>query len=534
MSLFKTFFCPAFLCTMMLISGASSASHLPADIQAVMNKPMYKHAKWSLRVLDVNSNKILIDHNSDQQLYVGSVRKIFPVGEYLNAVGPKHRSTTTVHYDGSMLHGDLKGTLVLVASGDMGMGGRTKPNGKIAFTTFDHNNATALGNAEIVDIDPLAGYRKLAQRVKDFGITKISGDVVIDDRLFEPFNFNDEFYATPIFVNDDVIDVKINPAHLSESTHVDWLPKSAAFKVLNYSMMTEANHPYTLELTPLAPPCFGKPDCFGEVKKHLPIDYVPPFTKKYPIIQVFRITKPSDYARTVFIEALHDAGVDVSAVTLVKKNPVHLLQDSNSYNNHNKVAGLKSLPYSEYAKLIFKVSYNLGADTTLMLYGLTQGVRTMADSLRVEKEMLQNHYGISPTNYHFPNGSGGGLTTANAKVITEWLSIMHKSKSWRAFRDAMPILAVDGSFAFVDKFKNDPTLKGAAKHAFAKSGTLVSRKGDHFIVDGQAFAGYIETRKHHLLIYHVVVNNVEIPNIESSVETFQDEGLITAILWRDF
>lgn len=517
----------------MFSTSASIASEIPKDIKAIFDKPIYKNAKWGLRVIDAKTNKVLIDYNSGDQFYIGSVRKLFSVGALMNAVGADHRTTTTVHYDGNLRHGELDGNLVLVASGDITMGGRTKPDGTVAFTTFDHNEANSIGNGQLTTTDPLAGYKKLAQEVKRAGVRKISGDVVIDDRLFEPFDFHQQFYATPMFVNDDVIDVEIKPGQLNNQALINWRPHSAAFKVLNNSSMVEAGQPYTLELNPIAPDCFGKPDCAAEVKNNLPLDYVPPFTKAYPIIQTFRIAKPSNYARTIFIEALRDAGVDVSAVTLVKENPVNLLKDSRIYTPRNQLAALRSLPVSEHAKLIFKVSYNLGADTSLMLFGLSHGVRTMADSLQLESEMLDK-IGIPSSSYHFIDGGGSGKTTASNTAVTDWLTSMHKSKSYKAFYNALPILSVDGSLAFVDAFKKIPSLKGAATHARAKTGTFIDTVNEHLVLEGQAFAGYIETKNKHQLIYHVVVNNVDIPTVESSVQAFQDEGIITAILWRDF
>ena len=34
---------------------------------------------------------------------------------------------------------------------------------------------------------------------------------IIDDRLFQPFNFRDQFDVRPIFVNDDLVDLSIHP-----------------------------------------------------------------------------------------------------------------------------------------------------------------------------------------------------------------------------------------------------------------------------------------------------------------------------------
>ena len=259
----------------MQVSFLKSKTAIPADIEAIMNKPLYKNAKWGLRVINLETGQELMNLNSDDPFFIGSVRKIFSVGELLNTVGPKYHSVTTLHKDGMVFNGTLNGNLVLVASGDLTMGGRTLPDGKIALTPFDHNEADSLGNAEITKTNPLAGYQYLAKQVKNSGIHAITGDVIIDDRLFDAFNFRNEFDVTPIFVNDDVVDVIIKPGKLKDTLVVDWRPKSVAFRVVNHLDTVNPNKKYTLELEPFRPMCIGNPGCFGIIKGDLPIIFLP-------------------------------------------------------------------------------------------------------------------------------------------------------------------------------------------------------------------------------------------------------------------
>ncbi len=502
-------------------------------IQRIMHKPIYKQATWGLRVVDLTTNQVLIDQNSNQSFFIGSVRKIFSVGELMDAVGPQHRSITTVHRDGEVVNGELKGNLVLIASGDLTMGGRTNPNGSIAITDFDHNYSDALGNSELTKPDPLAGYKQLARRVKKAGINKISGEVIIDDRLFEPFDFRGEFKVSPIFVNDDVVDVIINPGKVNQNALVDWRPHSAAFHVVNHLKTVRANDAYTLELQPVIPDCYGQWYCHGEIKNNLPVNFVPPLTQRYPLIQTFRISKPANYARIVLIEALREAGVKVDHV-IVQDNPTKLLKNSAFYNESNAITSLTSLPYSDYAKLVLKVSYNIGADTSLVLFGKTHGVNNMQDSLKIEKDVLQHKYGISPSGFHFVDGSGGAETSATGKTVTDWLQIMFKTPSFKSFYQAFPILAVDGSVAFVKNFESQPALRGAAGHVYVKPGTFLQGHDGVITVKGQALAGYILTKHHHLLAFHLVVNHFDIQSINDLLNIFQDQGEIVANLWSEY
>ena len=50
----------------------------------------------------------------------------------------------------------------------------------------------------------------------------------------------------------------------------------------------------------------------------------------------------------------------------------------------------------------------------------------------------------------------------------------------------------------------------------------------------QAFGGYIDFQSGKRLAYQLVVNEVVIEDLNDVLTVFQDEGTISAILWRDF
>jgi len=514
-------------------SNPPKNSEVPAAIKAVFNKPMYKDSTWALRVLD-SSGKVLIDYNAQQQLFIGSVRKIFTVGQLLNAIGPDHTFDTPVYRTSAVdSAGVLHGNLVLVASGDLTMGGRTNPDGTIALSQFDHNEADSLGNAVLTSPDPLAGYADLARQVAAAGIKKIDGDVVIDDRLFQAFDFRGQFNVTPIFVNDDVVDLTINPgATVGSAASVAWRPQSTALSVQSSLMTSPVASQDSLKLDPEFPKCIGTPNCTASVTGSLPADYKAPLTNKLPLVQTFRIVNPTNYARTVFLEKLQAAGVTVSAPA-VKANAAQSLPARDSYAASTEVAKLKGMPYSQDARYILKVSYNIGADTSLVLFGLTHGVDNMKDALAVEKQNLVSNYAIPAAQFNFVDGSGGGETTATSFAVTRMLAALSRQQHFSAFFDALPILGIDGSLGFVKDFEKDTTLADAEGKVHAKTGTFAQGSEAGLIIKGQAFGGYIDTKSGKRLIYQLVVNNVPVTSIEQVMQIFQDEGTISAILWRD-
>ena len=60
---------------------------VPPDIKAVFEKPLYRNSIWGLRVVDLDTQRELINLEPRYNFLIGSVRKIFTVGELLNEIG---------------------------------------------------------------------------------------------------------------------------------------------------------------------------------------------------------------------------------------------------------------------------------------------------------------------------------------------------------------------------------------------------------------------------------------------------------------
>jgi D-alanyl-D-alanine carboxypeptidase len=515
-------------------SGSNTPGPVPADIQQVFNQPLYAGGLWGLRVVDLDTGAVLIDLTPGHQFYIGSVRKTFVLGEMLNQVGPNYHYDTPVYRQGTIDQaGVLQGNLIVVASGDLTMGGRTNPDGSIAFTDLDHNEANTIGNAVLTAPDPLAGYASLAQQVAAAGIKEVSGEIAVDDRLFQ-FNFRDEFTAKPIFVNDDVVDLTIQPAANGNPALVTHRPVSTALAVNNALLMSGSGSDANINLDPELPGCIGQTGCTAAISGNLPVNYAPPITNQYPLIRTFRIVQPSNYARTVFIEKLEEAGVKVDAPA-VEENPVHILPAQNSYSQPDQVALLTGMTFANDAKFVLKVSYNLGADTSLILWGLTQGVNNgFSAALAVEQKNLAANYGIQPSEYNFVDGGGGGETTATTAAVLQMLADMYQRPVYPQYSDALPSLGVDGSLQSTTNFESDPTLAGAKGQVHAKPGTNVTAVGSGLQLVTQSLAGYVNTKGGRHLAYQVVVNNVPISGFNDVVQAFQDDATISAMLWRDY
>jgi D-alanyl-D-alanine carboxypeptidase len=489
--------------------GGENQAPLPPEIGKIMEAPRYQGAIWGLRAIDLQSGQPVASLGSNDLFFTGSVRKLFSVGLALNALGPDHRFVNPVCADGEVgKDGVLKGNLVLVASGDLTLGGRTTPEGTIAFTDFDHTEANALGSAILTKPDPLAGIAELARQIAASGLKRVDGEVIVDDRLFDRFRVpNGNVLITPIVINDNLIDVTIVPTEPGKPAAVDWRPKTAAFRVESQITTVAAGEPNEIELQ-------ISPDdpTLGIVKGQIPVGYKPDLPGVPTLVQTFTIEDPSAFARAAFIEALQQAGVAVSAKP-VGPNPVEKLPAAGSYAPDMKLAELVSLPYAQYARLILKVSHNLGANLSLMLFGLTQDARTIDSALAAERQTLIGAYGLPSDGFNFPtNGSGSPDSQATPEAVTKLLAVMRKTAAGQIYFDALPVLGVAPAFG----------------HVFAKTGTTVAKD----TLKAQVFAGYIDGKSGARLAYVVYVNNVvPITGIGDVIKVFADEGQISAILY---
>lgn len=513
----------------------SEGQPIPDEIRAIMDKPIYANATWSLKVVDLESGDLIYKLNPDIVAFTGSVRKLFSVGLALNELGPDHRFRTPVHRRGEVDgEGVLDGDLILVASGDLTLGGRNTPEGTIAFTDFDHIDANALGSAILTPEDPLVGLNQLAEQVAESGITAVSGDVIIDDRMFQEFVVpNDSRVISPIVVNDNLIDVTILPTEPGKPAMVDWRPKSAAFTIEADVVTVPEGEEEDITLFSFEPTCIGFEGCVGRVQGQIPVGFKPDLFGVETLVQTFKIDNPTAYARTAFIEALERAGVTVDT-NVIGPNPSENLPPEDPYTPETLVAEFISLPYSEYSKLILKVSHNYGANLSLMLFGVAKGAKTVEDALEVERITLIDEFGIRGAEFNFPtNGSGSPDSQASADAIIKLLIEMKDREVFPEYFDSLPILGVDGSLATVGKGPPNELIEKAFGRVFAKTGTTVFGGPSGPSLKAQNFAGYIDGASGRRLAYALIVNDVgAISSIGQVLEVFNDQGEASAIIFE--
>jgi D-alanyl-D-alanine carboxypeptidase/D-alanyl-D-alanine-endopeptidase (penicillin-binding protein 4) len=508
-----------FVLTFMLIPFSIFAKNgMAKQINDIINSDKYAQSNWGILVKDLTTDKVLYSKNANKLFTPGSTAKLYSVGAALIALKPDFRYKTPIYITGNVDHmGVLHGNLILVASGDLTLGGRTQKDGTIAYTNFDHSDANAMQGAILTKTDPMAGLNDLSKQVAAYGIKRIDGEVIIDTRLFEKDTDTsaDHMTRTPIVVNDNLIDFVVTPSSLNKPATVTAHPTADSYHVDAYVNTVAADKQLDISLK-----------ASGENKIVLRGEI--PLGNK-PVIVVIRPKDPSIFARSLLIKALKHHGVETEASAL-DDNPENLLPDSSSYKNLKQVALFVSPPFSETAKLILKVSHNLGANLMPMQIAAHEGKTSYEEGLMLEGQILQQ-LGVDMHKVSLSDGQGADpsdLLSPDATV--QLLTAMSKTPYFKAYFNAMPILGVDGTLATAVE-QNNP-VRG---QVFAKTGTIIlgDATNNRNILIAKGMAGYIISKNGHRLAFAIFINHAPINSVEQGVLVGNVLGDIAAVIYQN-
>ena len=484
----------------------------------VMNQPAYANGQWFISVRDLTTGEQLINLNSGLLVEPGSVVKTYSIGAGWLRFGPDHRVVTPVKRTGRVRAGRLRGDLILVGMGDMTLDGRTKPDGTVDFTNLDHNDANDLPGATLTTEDPLTGLNKLARQVREAGIRRVSGEVIVDDRLWETFELEPNGPVTPIIINNNLIDFTTTPTRVGQTAKIVMSPVVSPWKVRSEVRTVAAGGQTDITVSS---PGFGRVVLRGTIA-----------ADSGPVINTYAFADPARFARTAFIEALRRAGVKVTGVNATAPNPAHRLPSSKTVSRLPAVARLPSLPLRQEATYVLKVSYNRGAQTMICRLAVAAGSRDCNAGL-TKAAQIWRQAGLDTNGAVLVDGSGltGNLITADNQVQLQ--TIMARRPDAAAWRATLPILGVDGSLAMVQ------TGTPAAGHVFAKTGTLAQgdffdQNGLRYLFPAKALGGYMDAKSGRRLAFAIVAANSVFDTIEGAFEANDDVGKVAALIQGSF
>jgi D-alanyl-D-alanine carboxypeptidase/D-alanyl-D-alanine-endopeptidase (penicillin-binding protein 4) len=503
-----------------LLAAVPAPARPPARLTQLLDEvvtgPDYAHASWGILVTDADGNPVYA-RNPDLMLAPASVTKLFTCAAALLALGADHVFETVVYRRGPVLNGTLRGDLILVASGDPTMGGRTDASGKTVFKDKDHTYAgSGLAEAELTDTDALAGLNAIAKQVKESGVTAIDGEVLIDDRLFARTRSSGSGpdAVSPITVNDNVVDVVVTPGpKAGDPATVKTRPETAFFTVDSLVDTADAKAKADIHLLAVGPNQFA-------VRGSIPAG-------SKPLVRIFPVDEPALFARALLVEALRRNGVRATAAVL---RPGHqMVPARGDYAKLEKAAALKSPPLRDITTVTLKVSNNLYASTLPCLIAAANGQTTAEAGLRQGRRLLTD-LGVDAGAFSFGGGAGGApADCVSARACVQLLRGMAGRPEWEAYRAGLPVLGVDGTLADISK---ESAAKGKV---FAKTGTLIwfAAANDRFLVRSKALSGTMTAKGGKTLFFALMVNNVPVSRETGAAREGRVLGRLCEIVYEN-
>ncbi|MBK1896959.1 D-alanyl-D-alanine carboxypeptidase/D-alanyl-D-alanine endopeptidase [Chryseobacterium paridis] len=216
-----------------IIFAQNIAQKLDDATKDLMNSSGGIASSLSFYVADENGN-LVYEYQGNKGLSTASTQKIFTAGAALETLGKNYTFKTISSYSGNISKNILSGDLFITSNGD-----------------------PTLGSWRYEAYKPESFKKKLIEAIKTLGITKISGDLIIDDSYFDhqtipggwPWDDLGNYYGAGVWgVNwrENQFDININGADFKGFSYplagVQWLNDLKAGGNSDQSLIFTAPH----------------------------------------------------------------------------------------------------------------------------------------------------------------------------------------------------------------------------------------------------------------------------------------------------
>ena len=396
-------------------------SQLPPAVQRVMNRVGIPASGVSIYVRDANSNEVVLEVNDNQPRSPASVIKVLTTYVALDSLGPNYTWKTGVHLGGRLSNGVLNGDLFITGGGD-------------PYMTAER-------------------WWRFVQALREQGLAKISGDVVIDRSYFAPSDGSRADFDDQPFRSYNVLpDALMVNFQTSRFTVIASEQRDKPLIMVN---------PLPANLVLRNEVRIGNGKCQGydrgiafEVPKPnedpntLVVSGVfPAACGSYSISRAI-MTAP-DYAYGTFRTLWTQSGGAIDGAMRMQRVPA----EAPLFYEHD------SLPLAEVIRLVNKYSNNVMARHLMLTLGVEKfgAPATMENGRNAIRAWLANR-GINMPGFVLDNGSGLSRSErVTARGLGEMLDMAWHSPFMPEFAASLPLSATDGTLR--NRFKS-PGMQG--------------------------------------------------------------------------
>lgn len=455
-----------------VIASTPTASlvELQNRITQILEKPELGPALVGVKVVSLDSGKVVFEENSTKLLRPASNMKLYTVAAALDRLTPDFRFATSVYANARPNNSG-------VVRGDVTIFGRGDPSLAARFNNGDY----------------FKSINDLAAKIAAAGVKRIEGDLVGDESYFvgpkygSGWEWDDLTWyygaeVSALTVNDNALDLFVKPgAEVGKPALITTGPPDPLMTIVN--RVTTAAKGTRRQLSVYR----GLNENTVTVTGSIALDdrgYTGGIGISHPAL--------------LFVYLLR-AALAQKGVTVTGKS--RIVSDVTSTSNKVELASLQSPPFSVVAAQTLKPSQNLYTELILRTLGkvtppppVTSILPPTSEDLGLEavKTFLKSA-GIRPESLVLSDGSGlsrNDMITAEASV--QLLVYMSRHQYGEVFRNALPIAGVDGTL------RNRLRGTTAENNLRAKTGSLSS---------AASLSGYVTTAASEKLAFSIMVNN---------------------------
>ncbi len=203
-------------------------AQLERAIDEVLDDEALANGWWGVMVVEMQTGEVLYRRHAERSFVPASNTKLYTTAAALDLLGPGYRYRTEVFIDGPIVDGVLEGNVIVRGSGDPVIGGR-----------FNGGDRTEV-------------FRAWADSLRARGITRIDGDLIGDDDVFDDtplgygWSWDDETYwyaaeISGLSFNDNNVDFAIEARRQGQPARITWQPFNTDYvRVVNRTLTTSA------------------------------------------------------------------------------------------------------------------------------------------------------------------------------------------------------------------------------------------------------------------------------------------------------
>lgn len=452
-----------FIAFVLWCSPVFASAAIRAELDRLFQQSSPRGASWSVLVEPLDGGQTLYSRQPDRNLIPASNMKLLPVAAILLEFGPDYTFPTRLYAEGRVSEGVLHGNLVVVGSGDPSIGGR-----------FNGGNIT--------------GYlREWAEQLKRQGVTRISGDVIGVDALFDDervgLNWHPSdltrWYAAEVSalnLNDGCLDVIVRGgANAGSSVSVSTVPNTQYVRLIN-------------ELRTVAQENQAQGVHFIRDVETRTIRMTGSVARNQTVRLFVTAPNPSEFFVTVLKEVLEEEGIAVGGVSRRAPHGGPLEPDESwnlLYTHH-------SPPLLQLAEVCLVRSQNLYSEHFLKALGARlYGVGSYESGTLAIKDILLQ-YGCDIDGLYIGDGSGlSRESRVNSLALVTLLRAVEQTEYAETFRECLPLAGQTGTL------RNRMRGVAAQGRVRAKTGTLNGVRG---------LSGFIEARSGAVYVFSMLAN----------------------------